>query len=523
MLTRQARFSTVGPARWLVLGALVYVPFLLIPGLFWDDWAWRWVVTREGFAALFRDTWQMSHPGYWPAMALFYSFDNAGLLARAVGVCCHLANVVLLYRILRRPTLTRPAAIATAIIYLMSPWYVARALLVQCLYDIFLLCYLLSIWWTPRRPAGRIVTVRSLAAFIVGLSLETLICLEGLRWMYARTGDSPAARRLATRRCLAFWGGALLFTVVRLIWLRPSGAYAGYNELHLTPGSVAHALGGALFFYVYAVYWTIKQGAALVSPAGLAGLVLTVVLFVAWAVTSSGHAPDLARRRRQAGRIVLWGAALAAVGALPYVLAGRAPSPDFGSRLAFVSIPGVCLAIGGALSAIGARRQWVSALAAMVVVLAAASLQTTKWYLYDGLVQRDLVRAVGQAVAGSSLPGRFVLRMHPASKDVLVFHRTLAGEDLNVPLNLARGSGGLVFVYDEAWAATAQVLAAGCTITTLDSFPCPPTIATLDYTLAPGLRSVNDVSFVRLVRMRFASDVTMGTVVVTPTSGELAR
>lgn len=491
--------------RLFFAGSLVYIPFLFVKTLYWDDWAWLWVWWVESPHVLFERTLEWGHPGYWPPIALFYGVggEYAGVLARTLAVVAHIANCVLLYLILRRPPLTRQISGTTAAIYLFSPFYYARGGLMQSFYDLFMLCYLLSIWLLRFRSKG--THLAAMGSFVASLSLETLMSLEPLRVLFVHQRSKGV--RGAIRRCVPFWILAAGFVVVRFAWLQPHGIYEGYNAVNLSALALVQNLVQHGIYYVHATMFTLQLAVELVSWGGIVVLAIVVMLAGTSGLLEGRYGP--AREfRRESPRAVVWcfffGEVLALLGAVAYAVAGRVPGTySFGSRLAYVSIPGISVAGAALISAIRPRQLRSCVLVLLLTILTLSSLQLAKWYLFDSLIQRDLVMQLMERT--SRYPGNppmFLVRMVPPSREVLVLNRKMAAEDLNVPVNLLRGStSSPTFIYDEEWWSDPTNRPGNqCTVTTIDRYPCPPRVVRLEYRLDVEYASVTRVSYWDVLR-----------------------
>jgi hypothetical protein len=497
--------------RLLIICSLVYLPLLLIRTLYWDDWSWLWVWWVESPGMLFEYMRQVSHPGYWFPMAFFYGVggEYAGILARTVAVVSHVAASILLCQILQRPTLTRSISIWTATIYLLSPFYYARGFLVQSVYDIFALFYLLSIWLL--RSERKMASALALGTFIVSLSLETLIFLEPLRFLFVHQPGKGI--RATVWRCIPFWLSAAAFIIVKQIWLRPYGNYAGYNEINFAVSSFFESLALYGDYCIAGASFTIDAALHLVPWPVLVGLGIPGLLAL-WFLERAGRLKSM--ESVGFGLTVcriLFGALLAVLGIMPYALAAREPTITQGeSRLVYVSIAGVSIVLAALIAAIPQRLLRVYVFGALLTILGLSSLYVTKWYIYDALIQRDLIPQLYRAAvaAPSSLPV-FELRMVPRSTQVLAMNRKMSAEDLIVPLNLLRDlNAPLIFVYDESWWSDVSKLPPDtCTITTNDRYPCSGRRMRVEYRLNPDTASVDRMSYWTLLQylLRNADEV----------------
>ncbi len=485
---------------------LVYIPFLLIPGIYWDDWAWFWVSRVEGLDRLFDYTLQMRHPGYWFPLALFYGVggEHAGILARVFAVVCHLVNGILLYRILRRPLLTRDISVWAAAIYLLSPFYYARGTISHAIYDIFMFFYLFSIWLL--RSGRRRGNLLAVGAFIISLFFETLMFLEPLRVLFVHRGWKGV--RNTIRRCVPFWIMFAAFTVARVVWLKPYGDFASYNQLRFSMLPLLQNLARHGRYYLRGVGYTLSSALKLASWPGI--ITLGVLgLLIAWLFSRRSRRKEAQCREGHnlVGWQLLFGTLLAILGALPYALIGRVPSSyAFYSRFAYISIPGISIIGAALIMAIRHYRIRISVFFIVMMILALSSLRITKWYIYDSLVQRELVMKLVRIIPANLVhPPLFILKMVPSTREVLVLNRRMDPEDLNAPVNLARNTtASPVFIYDEESVdGLRRPEGYLCTVTWHDRYPCPESLVRLEYRLNADNSSVDRMSYWVLLKSVF--------------------
>ncbi len=485
--------------------SLVYVPFLLIPGMYFDDWAWFWVSKVEGQGRLFEYMLQSGHPGYWPPLALFYEVggEYAGILARIIAVACHLASAVLLYQILRRPRLTRGISVWASAIYILSPFYYARGTLVHGVYDIFMLFYLLSIWLLSSEKKR--ASFLAVGAFIISLSLETLMFLEPLRVLFVH--QSRKGVRNTIRKCMPFWAISAAFILAKLIWLKPYGPYTDTNKISFSISPLWKYLVANGRYYLDGISYTLNSALKLAFWPGIIALGV-LGFFLVWRASAANN-PKSASRWEEfvlTPQRLLFGVLLSILGAFPYMLIGRVPYWwDFHSRLAYVSIPGISILVATLVMAIPHRLIRTKVFLASLIILALSSLQITKWYIYDSLVQRDLIKQLVRIIPTDLVhPPMFHLRTTPKLKWVMVLNRTMRPYDLNVPVNLLRNSiESPVFIYPDSMAGLFNSRI--CTITSNDLYPCPDSTARLEYDLDTDNSSVDRMSYWKLLKSLFVN------------------
>jgi|SRR5271157_1724219 len=501
---RPSQMSTRTETLLIVAFGLIYVPFLLNKNLYWDDWALLWVFWVQGPGMLFEYELQASHSGHSLPLLLYYWLggEYAGVLARAVAVVSHVGAALLLHRIFLKIESTKNISVWIAALYVLSPFYYARGVMVTSVIDLFLLCYLLSVWVmsSPRLAPN----VLALVLFGLSLGYETFMMLEPLRVLFVNEFRKNLYKTV--RQCAPVWAVALVFVILRFTFLKPYGSYAGYNALNLDVLSIGKCFIMTILYYPRAI-WLITAGSAdLVGWYGLAvvaalGLILARVLTYLY---PAGLIAGPARVSLTIRRIMI-GTAIALLGAIPYILADRYPAPhNFSCRLAVVSIPGVLLIIVSSVAASRSRflRTYAFLLFSMVSIL--FSLQLTKWYLYEAAVKQDLIMQLHQMTSAcSEEPTKILVKMVPDSTKILILGKQISICELAVPLNLLRDPARpLLFLREKSGDADEDWLGP-CTIDQNDRHPCPVKPITLEYRLKPENASVEKISFLYLLKSVF--------------------
>src|SRR5579872_2324134 len=215
----------------LILALVVNLPLLMSNTIFGgDDWAWVWVYRSQGPGAIPRYLWEAAHPAYGIFLDLGFMLGGgrAGQVGHVLAIGSLLACGWLIWRIFRDARSSPSVAATLAVLYLSSPFLAdLHGSLAHSFYEPVTFFYLLSIWLSLRR--GAIAFVGALLAMIAGLSIETLVALEPLRWwlLYRERGTW----RDAVRAIAPFAVLALAAVAVRVFWLTPEGIYHGYNAI----------------------------------------------------------------------------------------------------------------------------------------------------------------------------------------------------------------------------------------------------------------------------------------------------
>jgi hypothetical protein len=507
---------------------VVLLPTLLITGYFCDDWAWLWVTTKNGSLSVFNYLLSAGHPGYWVPLTAFFQFGGecAGTIARLSGIICHIINSFLLYKILKGSKLTYGISEFAAIIYLFSPFYYLRGTMSHNVYDVFMLCTLLSIYLMM--SAKRYAVFLAISFFILSLSHEALLALEPLRILYASEQENNWEN--TARRCLPFWIAIIFFIIVRFTLLKPYGLYEGYNEINLSLKMFMDNLMGHLLYYPDALGFSLVSASKLL-PGG--NYILPVINYIACKLTSLRmHSSSIGYLslallsaifiynsiERIQGKIackfpgtttfrIFIAIVLVMLGAAPFALAQRVPYwHDINSRFAYVSIPGISILLASLIGAISFPKVRMVILGSMIFIFGLSSLYVSKWYIYDSLIQRDLRIQITKMIPADNrkLP-MFRLQYYPHFLSILALNRDLRSYDMNVPANLKRDEKyPKLFLYNDSWPRENKNFY--CTIYSYDRHICPSETATLDYRLLPEYFSVDRVSYLLMIKSVFANE-----------------
>ncbi len=428
------------------------------------------------------------------------------MLAKALAVVCHGANAILFYRIFNQMKLTSEISVWLASLYALSPFYYGRGLLLLAGVDLFLLCYLVSIWLLccQRRAAH----ITALFFFVLSIGHETFLFMEPLRALFVHEARKDLRRTIRT--CLPFWIIGATFVILRAILLKPYGHYAQYNQLfNADMFYMFRVLVSTVLFYFRALWFDINCALNLVEWYGMvAAFLVCLVLAWLWSHKIESRIPVAQAGWALTFRRLGFGLLLAFLGAVPYILIGRSPHPHYlSSRFAVVSIPGALIVLVSLIALLPGRLLRTYLLLMVLAVSGLASLQVTKWYFYESLVKRDLIMQLYDVTSNfREKPMRIVVELVPKTSDVLLLRRTFSSYDLNVPLNVLRDPAWpLVFVQDLWWyqeVSPDKPLDQHCVIA-WEPCPCPGPPVRVRYTLHPDKSSVTKMRFVELLRSSF--------------------
>lgn len=498
----------------LALGASL--PALFAREVFGDDWTVYYIYWTKGAAGLLHMLWEAAHAGYaipmTPLVALFP--DHPEVAARLAGLGCHLVNGILIHSVLSRSSHTRPIAALFSALFLVSPFYAIR-LTQNALYDFFLVFYLLSY----ELSYSKVRALRWAAPFslFLSLSLETLIALEPLRIVLAR---SPNERwRQTLLRLVPFWLAVATAILLRLTILGKHGHYAGQYSFVSDPVVVREALLAHLMAFKSGLEYAYFRGFGLLGSRNSTALALAAMAGSALLAASAFWTPWLLRSfvsSANAMLLLVLGAAIAVLGAMPYAIAGLHGDVMRGeSRLLFPSQFGILILIATFIQAVPGARLRAGLAGALLTVFALSMAQDSKWLLYDGLISSDLQRQVRAALLADPEPKVVKLQIENAHM-ISYRSRCLGASDMNVAqMTLRDENRKRSFVYTDYcgdFDSSGAVRNEACTVSYLEFFPCPPRRETWRYRAAPGIPLPDRIGLLELMRavLKDAPSATQG-------------
>lgn len=487
----------------LALAFVTAAPALFAREVFGDDWTVYYIYWTQGAAGVARVLWESAHAGFAIPMTLFVALSNdtPDVSARIAGLACHLVNGVLLHSVLSRSSYTRRIAGLVTALFLLSPFYAIR-LTLNAVYDFFLLFYLLSY----ELSYSKLRALRWSAPFclLFALSLETLIALEPLRVVLAWSGRERWRQTLA--RLAPFWLAVAAMIVLRLTILGKSGHYAGQYSFANDFSIIANALYAHLAAFPRGLGYACSRGFALLGlPVSAVVTLAAIAVFARFSSTALWTPWVLNGRsnRNVTLLLLMLGAAISLLGAVPYALAGLYGDVTRGeSRLLFPSQFGVLILLATVIQAIPGVRVRAAAAGVMIAIFALSTAHDSKWLLYDGLLSSDMLRQVRAALLADPEPK--VVKLQFENWHVFSFRsRCLGANDMNVAQTILRDENReRSFVYTDFCGDFTDpnfVVNGHCPVSYLETFPCPPRRETWRYRPAPGIPRPDDIGFIELL------------------------
>jgi hypothetical protein len=445
-----------------------------------DDWAWIWIFHTEGPAAVQRYLTDAGHPGYGPLMNALLWLDGYSRfrLVRAIAIPFALANGWLIWRIFYEGKSSASFAATAAVLYLCAP-YVAglNQSLPHTIYELFVTCYLLSIWLN--RYSNSLAVTISAVLCLVGLSIETLAAIEPIRWWFLY--QQSRSIRATVRRAVPFAIVIIIVLAARVAIFVPKGVYTNYNSVEHT------TLREFLQYFRINLSYFINFGEATQMTVALlrwdrfwvVAIVLVGTLGVFLTLARATDRPSLSTLPL----LAVTGVIVLAAGIAPYAAIKQfAQHNGFQMRYAVPAQFGALI-----LAALAVQLLWWAPLRAFVVaasvfVFSCVPLQLAKWMLYDELLLRDFY---GQVVAylATSDPQVLVVQFEPPTGHFLYRRIScLSSYDTNDSLSLAEQGHGS-FVYDAACGPEHYSDPNGCRYEGFHAQACPTVRHTAVYHL----------------------------------------
>ena len=504
--TSQARSGTAYVWVAGILAVIASVPVLFARQIFADDWTVYYIYWTEGVAGVARLMWQAAHGGYAIPMGLFVSLGQnmPEVAARIIGLGCHLLNAALLYRILSESSFTRAIAALFTALFLLSPFYVIR-LTLNAAYDFFLVFCLMS--YVLMNAQSRSLRWLGPLCLLFSLSLETLIAIEPLRLLLAwRAGERWTAW---IARLAPFWLAVATAIVLRFTILGKSGHYLGQyaplHDLNVMMSALSmhlHAFPRAVsltFGYAFGLFGRTIAVTLIALAMGMFGLLGTSAFRTKGLLLKSPSSDG------NAFVLLLLGATITVVGALPYALVGIYGDVTRGeSRLLFPSQFGVLLLIATGIQCVPVVRLRAAIAGGAIVVFALSMAHDSKWLLYDGFVTTDMARQARAALLADPQPKLVELKIIPSSYTLFFRNRCLGAADMNAAQIILRDERNKrSFIYSDNcgdFTNPAFVQSGHCPVSYVDDdFSCPERLETWIYRAAPGIPALDDIGIAELL------------------------
>ncbi|MEO8571954.1 MAG: hypothetical protein ABI553_09680 [Chloroflexota bacterium] len=417
--------------------AIAWGLLLVNRGLYWDDWT----LLGRTPASLIGGFTELGLPLGGVAYSALFSLPLPGLAGHVLIFATYLASSLVLHAILRLlPGISAMDALIAALTFAVLPVNVARIALIDSLYGVSLLAFLLASWLLIRvvEDGGTGRRIAALLLFLLSFYTASLLVFYAVPIALAafllRRARSDSIASLVIRHA-DFLALPVAYWVLKAAFLTPNGVYEGYNAL---------SLGGLLGV----------PGAMIAVPGQVLAEPMTRAFAVAgWLglVAGAGLAIVLLRHRRRlsdarpapAPILALIGAALIGLGVFAYLAVGLTPMIwDWSSRHQLLVPLGVGLiaaAIGRGFGSLGSptRTAGLAVVGLLLGISVIADVRTLVGYQVDWFKQQALIEAVR---ADPALQTARHVRVNDAATALNALRRTYRFYELNAMFEEGTGT-----------------------------------------------------------------------------------
>jgi len=477
--------------RWHVSGLFIFVYFIVAsqiaslcsPSYIWDDLVWYWTYHVDGTKALFDFLTQVGHPAFWPFIDFAYRVfeEHATFPTTIIAIVFHATNSILIFHLMGYLNAGRVTAFVAFVLYLVSPHYFNRGTVSHYFYDVFMFFFLFSIYLGAPNQKSRFTRFAVAPVFqILYFGLPTLVMLEPLRlavhWELCKRNNKRTINSIGF-----YWIVAFACAVTAFVAFKPTGYYAGYNDLKF---NISHIFSGILDYLLYLPKtlafhagngWTV-----LMQP--LDWPFVFLLMAIAFITIHAMPEPEKKILKRNTMLLLFLGTTLFFLGSVPYVLAGRSPEPhDFNSRLFFISGLGLVMVISVAVGMIHSERNRILFMSALVGFFLVSGFQQAKAYMYDHIVRQSVISGLrlGENTIGTKDQDLFVVLVaDPSFWELLTQRNMITNVEFSVPMNIHVPSGRgkwFVYIYDARDFSSPDYFSPPreCLLAAHDRHPCP--------------------------------------------------
>lgn len=499
---------------------------LMSPSYMWDDLVWYWTFGKDGTGRLFQYLAEVGHPAFWPFLDAAYRHfgEHATFPTSVISIVFHLLNTVLLARLLTLSGASRIQAISAFLLYLLSPYYFNRGTVSHYFYDIFMFFFLGSVFFgVPGKKSNPPRTAVAVFFQVLSFGLPTLVMLEPLRlfvyWMRSN-GDRKKFMHSIYLYCFV----AVVCTFSVFYFFRPTGYYEGYNELGTDPGRLGSGLQELIAYVPGLVEYHLSSVHSVLtvpSDRAIAAALLALTIYIVWRFLKNDPGNQ---ERSSPAVLVALGFLLIISGGVPYVLAGRGPTPwDFNSRLFYVSGAGLVVTLAALLSWIPLLRPRALAIGGVAAFFVVSNFGQAKAYLHDHAVRQSILSGLERNEAMiSQPPGRgskdifVVLTSEPELGDILFQRRHISPVEFSVTSNYGRTTSAgkkFIYYYDSRNFLPPDLFlptrTSNCSLAAHDRHPCPNRYLVVNYQAGQDGR-IENAAFVGLFARVFLGSASGG-------------
>ncbi len=210
---------------------------LLNEGIFFDDW----VIFHADNAAIMKQMRQVGMPWLGYYNLILFSFNNM-LVCRAVVFFCYLFSALFLYGVLKTiPAIEAGERFFITLFFMLFPVNFARLPQSTSHYAVSYFLFYLGLFSLSRYLFKRNLMVRILALasfFFSFFSLPSLLVFYGIVLLFIAYTERANSKTIKGALFLAagyldFLAAPVIFWVIKIIFFKPYGLYAGHNEINV--------------------------------------------------------------------------------------------------------------------------------------------------------------------------------------------------------------------------------------------------------------------------------------------------
>lgn len=319
----------------LLLLYLIAHGYLLFLGeaVYWDDWSLIGASSKQIFNT-FSEAGAFFNLGGWLHFVLLLSGPFA---YKVLTLPIFFYTGIFIYKITARDICSNGVEFWVSLLYLISPLYIGRVVLIDFPYTLSVLLFYLG-WWAI--PKNRLI---SLILFFFSFNTQSLLLFYCIPIYFMLRKEGGHNYLIYFIKNLDFLALPFIWFFLKNTFYKPFGNYSGYNEnfnvsnLVSTPYLQWRDFHEFLYTHLY-----IKLTSSLLIFTFLTCLIL---------VTFWNH--DIKENKNQSWKLIFWGALSLLCGLFPYWILGYVPTFDgWTSRHQLLMPLGCSLVIVGFLGVI---------------------------------------------------------------------------------------------------------------------------------------------------------------------------
>jgi hypothetical protein len=374
-------------------------------GLFMDDFVTTaYFLTKDEVVRLYAEIgFFLRWPAYFHAFAFSAGRETGVAIERVTIFIAYLLPSFFLYYALKRvKEIDAQSRLILAVLFAIFPTNHSRIALSNINWAISYFGFYLAVWLLAIyvKKGGLILRGLTLAAFFFSFSTNSMLVFYAFPLVYlaycSRVEVSSASIRTFIFRHLDFFAIPPVFFVVKGIFFKPFGLYAGYNSI----GPVGLVRG---FIYSFFSYWLEARvtlaGFSALDVYTLMAVLPAVGLLVALIIRSRTSNIPGAKEVRMDSLFLALGVVALYIGVFPYAVVSKLHGlDDYGSRHALLVPFGVSFILCYGARKIAGKNRIASfvIVAVLVGAFTAANNRAFARFYVQSLKQRALIQKLSE-------------------------------------------------------------------------------------------------------------------------------